>query len=466
MIYLILLGLISLSISKNSRINWGVLVAGSKDFKNYRHQADTFHAYQLLKKNGVNQDHIIVMAYDDIVYDKKNPFPGKVFNNPRGQDVYEGVKIDYRRDDVTPENYINVLTGNKKAMEGIGSGRVLESTSEDNVFLYFTDHGSRKLLAFPNDYLYAFQLIDALKSMHSKDMYKELVFYMEACYSASMFETLPRDLNIYVTTAANGKESSYANYCFPDDVIDGKHLGTCLGDEYSSNWMESVEEMYGKKITLKNHFDYIKEATKGSHVKVFGDIDMQNRLINSFIYGFSQEYLKYEGEIKKDQTKTKDQEAIKYIEDDEDEDDDDDDEDDDSDGDATDIFSLFFGQGKWFNSMDSRIDSRDVYLYNLKIQAMISNDNNAYMEYKKEKKLVEKSKEIFKEFRNALNLSEELIDGDTDFDCLKFSIETYKKLCGLEDRDIRYLNDFTNACTVNTTKAKINQTLEDICRKH
>ena len=62
-------------------------------------------------------------------------------------------------------------------------------------------------------------------------MYDQLVFYMEACESGSMFEGLLGDnLNIYATTAANAMESSYAAYCNPDDVVNGKHIGSCLGD--------------------------------------------------------------------------------------------------------------------------------------------------------------------------------------------------------------------------------------------
>lgn len=72
--------------------NWAVLVAGSNTYGNYRHQADVFHAYQLLKKNGFAQDRIITFAYDDIANNIKNPFKGKVFNKPSGTnpgvDVY------------------------------------------------------------------------------------------------------------------------------------------------------------------------------------------------------------------------------------------------------------------------------------------------------------------------------------------------------------------------------------------
>ncbi len=71
-----------LLISLVSCDKWAVLVAGSNTYSNYRHQADVYHAYQILKKNGFPQDRIITFAYDDIANNIKNPFKGKVFNKP------------------------------------------------------------------------------------------------------------------------------------------------------------------------------------------------------------------------------------------------------------------------------------------------------------------------------------------------------------------------------------------------
>ena len=42
------------------------------------------------------------MAYDDIAYNKENPFPGKIFNKPNGPDVYKNCKLDYTGKAVTP----------------------------------------------------------------------------------------------------------------------------------------------------------------------------------------------------------------------------------------------------------------------------------------------------------------------------------------------------------------------------
>jgi legumain len=48
-----------------------------------------------MKRNGILEDHIITMAYDDIANNRQNPFPGQIFNKPNGEDVYAGCNIDY-----------------------------------------------------------------------------------------------------------------------------------------------------------------------------------------------------------------------------------------------------------------------------------------------------------------------------------------------------------------------------------
>ena len=62
---------------------------------------------------------------------------------------------------------------------------------------------------------------------------------MEACEAGSMFEgLLPKDWNIYVTTASNPDESSWATYCPGSDDPPPSEYDTCLGDLYSVAWME------------------------------------------------------------------------------------------------------------------------------------------------------------------------------------------------------------------------------------
>ncbi|VDL72202.1 unnamed protein product [Nippostrongylus brasiliensis] len=57
--------------------------------------ADAAHAYHTLKRHGVPEENMIVMMYDDIANNPQNPYKGKLFNRPHGEDVYQGLKIDY-----------------------------------------------------------------------------------------------------------------------------------------------------------------------------------------------------------------------------------------------------------------------------------------------------------------------------------------------------------------------------------
>ena len=132
-----------------SAANWAVLVCGSDGYGNYRHHADISHAYQIMKRGGIPEDHIITMMYNDVPFYPTNPFPGKLFNRPGDDspDVYEGVVVDYKTEEVSPENLIKVLTGDESA-----GGKVLKSTKDDNVFLFFSDHGGPDILALPGGY--------------------------------------------------------------------------------------------------------------------------------------------------------------------------------------------------------------------------------------------------------------------------------------------------------------------------
>jgi legumain len=139
-------------------------------------------------KNGVPADQIIHLAYDDIANSGSNPFPGQIFNKPTaagtpGDDVYAGCAIDYKGSQTTAANVIKVLQGDASA-----GGKVLKSDENSKVFFYFADHGAPGLVAMPvGGYLYADQFNTALEFMHTNKMYKEMVVYIEACESGSMF---------------------------------------------------------------------------------------------------------------------------------------------------------------------------------------------------------------------------------------------------------------------------------------
>jgi len=254
---------------------WVLLVAGSNGWYNYRHQADVCHAYQIVHAHGVPDDHIIVMMYDDIAYNKENPTPGKVINKPNGTDVYHGVPKDYICNNVRPDVFLKVLQG--EHVDGSsGSGKTLKSGPNDNVFVYFTDHGAKGLVAFGQDILKATELNHAIKKMYTEKKYKKMVFYVEACESGSMFKgLLDPTMNVFATTASNGTTSSYA--CYFD-----KARKTFLGDVYSIKWMEDSDRENIEKETLEQQYTIVKKETNTSMVMQFGDMSINQLPVGDF----------------------------------------------------------------------------------------------------------------------------------------------------------------------------------------
>ena len=283
-----------------------------------RVQADACHAYQIVKANGIPESNIILMMQDDVANAAENPFPGQLFNKPTvagtpGVDVYAGCAADYTGTIVTAALWQAVITGDSAAVANMTAGytagktstKVLKSTQTSKVFLNFVDHGGVGIIAFPNGpFLQAKSLQASLATMKTKSMYDQLVFYVEACESGSMFASFPTDNSVYVTTAANAKESSWGTYCPPLDMVDGKHLKSCLGDLYSVNWMEDsqkqvVAQQHGAQPrrlgapreehdaasvaeTLEAQYQKVKVLTNKSHVMEFGDQSFSSASIAEF----------------------------------------------------------------------------------------------------------------------------------------------------------------------------------------
>ena len=415
--------------------NFAVLVAGSNTWTNYRHQSDVFHHYHILVDRGIKPENIIVFAYDDIANASRNPFPGKVFNSPKGKDVYEGVVIDYFGKDVTPENFVAAITGDSEAVSAKDertTKKVLTSTENDNVFIFFSDHGSDNLIAFPSKYLYADELNAALRTMHEKKMYKELVFYLEACHAGSMFEKLlPSNISIYTTTAANPHESSYAEYCSSDAKVNGTLIGSCLGDEYSCRFMEDIDSRPGdslKNYTMQQQYEYLVKIVEGSHVQQYGDLEIAKKSIYEFVNSQAKKVVKI----------------------------------------VINVFEFIFPDIELRNSprkKTHKINNENYRLEHFRLQAEQSNDMEAENEYYEEIAEEGRAIKIFQIFNKWFNLPERDHSDDIDFDCYRKVVKSYEDKCGMFiDRDFKFMTHIANFCTQGINPKKADRAFETICK--
>ena len=238
--------------------NWALLVASSKGWANYRHQADVLAIYQQLKQAGYTDDRIILIAEDDIADNVSNPNKGVVQVTIGGNNVYEQVEIDYHMSELQAKDILAILSGEKSERLPI----VIESTANDNVFVFWSGHGVPGALCW-NDDAYGImgdQLDETFRRMREKRSYRKLLMMVEACFSGGVMEQCRNIPGMLFVTAANGDETSKA------DVFNGE-MKVWMSNRFTSTFIEQITE--NKNIALRDLYYRLFINTVGSHVMVY-----------------------------------------------------------------------------------------------------------------------------------------------------------------------------------------------------
>ena len=249
---------------------WALLVAGSSGWNNYRHQADVYYMYQLLRSYGYDDDHIVLIAEDDIAYNKNNPNPGVVSIHTGGTDVYEDLMIDYRPSELVPEDVKTILCGG----ESERLPHVISADEDDNVFLFWSGHGIPEHLMWLSDRKgFSRELAqETFASMHEKKCYRKLLCLIETCYSGSVFDAVEGLPGILAITAANANETSKADVYNCD-------LEVWMSNRFTLTFQDCIVK--NPSITMRELYYRLFNNTVGSHVTVFNEENYGNMYTNT-----------------------------------------------------------------------------------------------------------------------------------------------------------------------------------------
>lgn len=236
---------------------WAVVVGASDDWVNYRHQADALAMYQLLKRHGYDDDHIILVMEDNLAYNKNNIHPGVVKVTPDGENIYHDVTVDYHLNDISFSDFEQILLGNssQRLPEVVGSG------PNDNVILFWCGHGSSYSLAWGSySAVSASDLNRVISTMHDNGKYRKMFFALDACYSGSIGEACTGIPGLAVMTAANPYEPSKA------DMKD-KEMGIWLSNGFTRAFQDAIDE--NNTISLRDLYYICARHTLGSHAMLY-----------------------------------------------------------------------------------------------------------------------------------------------------------------------------------------------------
>ena len=247
---------------------WAVVVSPSTTWNNYRHQADAFAVYQLLRHHGYDDDHIVLIVEDNLADDPQNPMPGQIYidrskdPNPddplMNTDVRKNAVVDYHFSDLdSPDDLGYILSG--RASDRLP--HVIRPTKSDNVFLFWSGHGGDgdgPLWGDEN----ARQAFGSqrLRDIISQMQYRRMLLAVEACYSGLWGEAVAGLPDVLVLSAANAYETSKA------DVYDAAYR-TFLSNAFARTFRAIISQK--PDVLLRDLYNSLARATSGSHVSLY-----------------------------------------------------------------------------------------------------------------------------------------------------------------------------------------------------
>ena len=227
-----------------------------------------------------------------------------------------------------------------------------------------------------------------------------------------MFQNLPKDTKIYGLSAANPSESSWGCYCSPDDVVNGQHIKSCLGDLFSVNYLEDTDKG-DLDQTLSHQFDTIKKETTRSHVMQWGDLSFQDDKIG--------EYLSYKKSGKNNFNAMRFMRPIRRM-----------------------------GTMK---AKDSVMNSRTMKLQSLSAIYALEHSSETLAQMVDEITSMSKYEQIFRRFSEKLKVSGEYDVKKINFECLKTSVDHFEAKCErFSDFGLGFIKYFSHACETYQTE--------------
>lgn len=259
---------------------WALIAALSSGWSNYRHQADALRQYQLLRKGGVPDDHIILIVADDLATAATNLAPGTVRNQPGGEDLYKGATIDYRLS-LSAAELLDVIRGRP----GPRTPHVISATAGSNLYIYLSGHGgstgmpvgaktAEDGLEGGEDVLSPDLLRQALCTLRSEGRLRRGLVVIESCFAGVFGEAASGGLEkgctegaqigplngVLLMSAANSREVSYAGSY-------DRELSAWVNDAFSNQL--ATHATAAPSVNLAELYADVYLRVPGSHASLY-----------------------------------------------------------------------------------------------------------------------------------------------------------------------------------------------------
>lgn len=261
---------------------YAVLVQGSEGLKNYRHQADVLSMYQLLRKNGFDDDHIILIVDGALAQDNGNPEKGIIRTSMTGKDLLGGTDglpkavIDYDAATLTPADIADILLGRQSSKLPV----VLPRDNGNNVLFFWSGHGRSTSHGGSDEFEWrdawaghgftASLMKQTANEMLTQGYCRKLLVVVEPCYGEVVIRPLEGIQGVLAISGAAANEQSWS-----DNWRDPGLFWMC--DRFSQNFVNGFNA--NPDTNFRDLYLYCSQHTMGSHVKIVNAAKFDNLYI-------------------------------------------------------------------------------------------------------------------------------------------------------------------------------------------
>jgi GPI-anchor transamidase subunit K len=272
------------AVTSDNMNNFAVIVSTSRYWFNYRHSINALSFYHYLKTvGGYPDDRIVLMLADDYVTHPRNVFQNRMYSRGSSSvSLYNAssIEIDYRGDDVTADQFLQVLQGRKHDKHL----PVLDKTNkETRLLIYITGHGGDQFIKFHDVHeCMAYDLANAIEDLYKRGGYHSVLLMADTCQAVTLGDSIESP-NVYVIGSSLKGESSYAHHSDSD-------LGLAVIERYTHSVMEYLKRFSLQDLSRQSLYEALVKpysyAQQNAHIgtrEVKVDRGMDKVMVTEFL---------------------------------------------------------------------------------------------------------------------------------------------------------------------------------------
>ena len=250
---------------------YAVLVQGSSEWTNYRHQADVLSVYQLLRKGGFDDDHIIMVLDKAIPTYAQNNEYGIIRSRVGGKDLLSGsdglpkAVVDYDAVTLTAADIADILTGRQSDELPV----VLPADAGANVLFYWSGHGRSQANGRSDEFVWRDRtagngftqdmMKEAATQMLNEGRCRKLLVIAEPCYGEATARGIEGIDGALAITGASAREQSWADNWNNESLV-------WMSDRFTQNVVDFLTE--NPQANYHDLFLHCAQHTLGSHTRI------------------------------------------------------------------------------------------------------------------------------------------------------------------------------------------------------